>query len=233
MSDFRDASNRDLAAEISGVQWFHSIDLNGEKTPGFKGYDLLSSEADVVFSYPVTGKTFLDIGAWDGFFSFEAERRRASRVLATDWFCWGGPGWGTKDGFNLARRALNSKVEDREIDVPEISPETTGVFDVVLLSGVLYHVKEPLTILEHVARVTGECLIVETAVGLTDHPEPAMVFLHALDRNNDPTNWWAPNPACMLAMLKVAGFANVQVKQHPTNTLAHPANPRCYFFATR
>ena len=51
----------------------------------------------------------LDIGAWDGALSFEAERRGASRVLATDSFCWSGEGWGTKDGFEFARKAIGSQ----------------------------------------------------------------------------------------------------------------------------
>jgi len=72
------------------------------------------------------GRTVLDVGAWDGFFSFEAERRGAARVLAVDSYCWGGEGPGTKDGFNLARRALGSRVEDREVEVLDLSPETAG-----------------------------------------------------------------------------------------------------------
>ena len=49
------------------------------------------------------GRTVLDVGAWDGFYSFEMERRGAAKVLATDHFCWGGNGWASQDGFNLAR----------------------------------------------------------------------------------------------------------------------------------
>ena len=79
--------------------------------------------------------TVLDIGSWDGFFAFEAERRGASRVLATDSFCWNGDGWGTKDG-SIARKVFNSKVEDLEIDVLELSPEKVGTFDLVLCLGV-------------------------------------------------------------------------------------------------
>ncbi len=44
-------------------------------------------------------------------------------------FCWSGPGWGTKAEFELAREALSSRVEDREIDVVDLSPETVGVFE--------------------------------------------------------------------------------------------------------
>jgi len=37
----------------------------------------------------LTGKTVLDVGAWNGFFSFEFERRGAKWVLAVD--AWTGP----------------------------------------------------------------------------------------------------------------------------------------------
>lgn len=221
-------------ASASDITWFHSVDLGGGFiTPGFKGHDMLRDEADVVFGYPVAGKTFLDIGAWDGFFSFEAERRGASRVLATDWHCWGGTGWGTQAGFNYSREALSSKVEDLQIDVPDITPEAVGMHDIVLLSGVLYHVTDPLMILKRAADVTRECLIVETAVALVDVKEPAMQFLNAMPGNSDPSNFWAPNPAAVVAMLKWCGFKTVMVSDHPHNDLSHPTNPRCYFHAVR
>lgn len=217
------------------IQFFHSIAVGaGEITQGHKPHALLKQEADVVFSYPVKGRTFLDVGAWDGFFSFEAEARGASRVVATDWFCWGGPGWGTKAGFDYAHKKLGSRVEVLEIDVPDISPEKVGgVYDVVLLSGVLYHVTDPLSILRAVAKVTGECLIVETALSLIHVKEPAMLYLGAMDYNPDPTNFWAPNPPCVIAMLKACGFANVLVCEHPTEKFSNPTHPRGYFFATR
>jgi tRNA (mo5U34)-methyltransferase len=106
----------------------------------------------------LSGKAVLDIGAWDGFFSFEAERRGASRVLATDSFCWDGGGWGSKAGFELARHALKSHVEDKWIVVEDLSPETVGVFDVVFFLDVLYHMRHTLLVLERVASVTSGLL---------------------------------------------------------------------------
>ena len=95
----------------------------------------------------LAGKSVLDVGAWDGFFSFEAERRGASRVLATDSYVWDGShDWGSKRGFELARTALNSKVEDRVIDVLDLAPDKIGMFDpyrlgfgdLWLISGLLF-----------------------------------------------------------------------------------------------
>src|SRR5437899_4693650 len=141
------AQSRSQVAPPTG--WFHSLSLpGGETTQGVKSAQVLGVEAEVVFKHGVAGKRVLDIGSWDGFFSFEAERRGAARVLATDHFCWSGEGWGTKAGFDYARAKLGSRVEMLDIDVPKISLETVGTFDVVLFLGVLYHVKDPLSCLE-------------------------------------------------------------------------------------
>src|SRR4029077_2193192 len=108
-----------------------------------------------------------DIGAWDGFFSFEAERRGARRVLATDSFVWNGQTWGSKQGFLLARKVFNSAVEDMHIDILEMSPEKVGTFDVVFFGGVLYHMRHPLLALEKLASVIrpGGVAIIETVCG--------------------------------------------------------------------
>lgn len=89
----------------------------------------------------ITGKTVVDIGAWDGAFSFDCERRIAARVLATDHFIWERMGHG---GFDLAHEVLQSRVESKTIRVEDLSPETVGVFDGALFLGVLYHAQNPM-----------------------------------------------------------------------------------------
>jgi len=74
---------------------------------------------------------------------------------------------GAKEGFELARRVLDSKVQDADIDVMDLAPERIGTFDLVLFLGVLYHLRHPLLALERVASVTEEQLILETHVDLT------------------------------------------------------------------
>jgi tRNA (mo5U34)-methyltransferase len=198
----------ELKEQVASKHWFHQINLgNGIITPGQD--DSAAKLPRIKMPEKLDGMTVLDIGAWNGFFSFEAERRGASRVLATDSYAW--HTWDGKSGFDLARRALNSKVQALEIDILELSPEKIGTFDLVLCLGVLYHMRHPLLSLEKVFSVTGNQLILETTVELFSEDRPAMVFYPGTEFANDPTNWCGANPAAVIAMLKVAGFSKVEL----------------------
>ena len=187
----------------------------------------------MIFSYPVAGKSVMDVGAWDGFFSFEAERRGAKTVLATDQFCWSGPGLGTKDGFDTAHHFLGSKIESLDIDVMDISPETTGGHDIVLFLGVLYHLRNPFLGLEQMAAVTRECLVVETLLDLYDLDRPAGAFYPGREKSNDPTNWWGLNQHAVIGMLECLGFSRVVFNLHPTSNPETPDSMRGIFHAIR
>ncbi len=189
-----------------GITWFHSIDLGGGVvTPGL---DDTAARLDILkLPRDLSGKTVLDVGAWDGFFSFECERRGAARVVAADSFAWSD----TRAGFDHAHAALGSRVEPLEIGVLELSPERIGTFDVVLLLGVLYHMRHPLLALEHAASVTAGQLIVETHVDLSFLRRPAMAFYPGFELDLDQTNWWGPNPEAVVAMLRACGFGRVEI----------------------
>jgi len=69
--------------------WWHSIEVgDGLVTPGIKTLDFLERELASLHLPDLAGRTVLDVGAWDGFFSFTAEQRGASRVLALDHYVW-------------------------------------------------------------------------------------------------------------------------------------------------
>lgn len=202
--------SEDLRSEVAEINWYHTIDLgNGITTEGID--DSPNRLKRLGMPENLQGMTVLDVGAWDGFYSFEAERRGASRVLATDSFCWGGGGPGTKRGFDLARRVLKSHVDDMNVDVMDLSPEKVGIFDIVLFLGVLYHMRHPLLALERIFSVTGRQLILETHVDLLSLKRPAMVFYPNAELHNDPTNWWGPNPSGVVAMLRAVGFREVKI----------------------
>jgi tRNA (mo5U34)-methyltransferase len=199
----------DFRRRAAEIRWFHSMDLaHGVRVHG------ATDPAEMVpkLRLPdLCGKEVLDVGAWDGFMSFEAERRGAARVLATDSYSWSGKGWGTKAGFELAREALGSKVEDYDIDVMDLSPEKVGTFDVVLCLGVLYHMRDPIGALERVASVTRDLLVLETDVGMLLQRRPAAAFYPDNELLDDPTNWWSPNPPAVLGMLRSVGFHKADV----------------------
>ena len=80
----------DLRARVANVGfWWHSIDLgDGVVTPGAKSADWLEAELDRLELGDLQGKTVLDIGAYDGYYSFAAERLGAERVVALDHYVW-------------------------------------------------------------------------------------------------------------------------------------------------
>ena len=191
--------------------WFHSLDLgSGLLAPGQITLEGLRTWLDWMhFPDDLTGQTFLDLGSWDGFYAFEAEQRGAARVLATDWFCWRGAGWGNKEGFLLAREILRSKVEDMDIDIMAVCPERVGLFDVVLFSGMLYHMRDPIKAIQNAASVCKNHLIIETAVGLEDVEKPAMAYLPRV-AGQDQSNYWRPNPPLVKLWLQELGFKTIE-----------------------
>jgi tRNA (mo5U34)-methyltransferase len=200
----------DLEQRVAAHRWYHSIDLGGGLvTRGIDDTPLRLARLDLPAS--LQGLTVLDVGAWDGFFSFECERRGAARVVATDYYSWHGSGWGAKAGFELAREALGSRVEDVDVDVMDIAPGRLGTFDLVLFLRVLYHLRHPLLAIDKIAAVTSGTLILETVVDLVGLGRPAMAFYPDRELNADPTNWWAPNQEAVVGMLKSAGFDDVRV----------------------
>jgi tRNA (mo5U34)-methyltransferase len=203
----------------------------GVVTPGFDPHTAARAQT---YGIPedLTGRSVLDVGAWDGFFSFEAERRAASRVVAVDSYCWSGEGWGTKAGFELARRILGSKVEDHESEVLDLDPARLGRFDVVFCFGVLYHMRHPFLMVERVAALASDLLILETHVDLLDVAKPAMAFYPGAELNQDHSNWCGPNHAMVEGMLRDVGFREVRI-HHEERYPHDPGAGRAVYHATR
>jgi tRNA (mo5U34)-methyltransferase len=209
------ASKDDLKRRVGQLTWFHQIDLgDGIVTPG---RDKTARKLRAMQLPSLVGKTVLDVGANDGFFSFAAERAGAARVVAVDSYAWGkntaspnAPLAQTKASFDLAHEVLGSRVETIEADLFDLTPEEVGNFDVVLMLGVLYHLRNPLLGLERLTALTKELLVVESLVDLVWAHRPLAAFYPAAVIAEDETNWWAPNPAALRGMLLSCGFREVE-----------------------
>jgi len=208
--------------ELSKINWFHRIDLGGGViTPGIDDtptkLDLVHLPADLA------GKSVLDIGAWDGFFSFEAEKRGAKRVVALDGGVWKVPSIGRR-GFDFAKKALSSRVEPVEMEVLDISVDRLGQFDLVLFLGVLYHLPDPFEAFRRVAAVAAKEIIIETHVDLMETPVPAIAFYPFDECAHDSTNWCGPNQLAVEAMMRFAGFKLIH--SYPLTSVHYPVAGR-------
>jgi tRNA (mo5U34)-methyltransferase len=193
---------------LRSLGWYHSI----ERPDGtiIEGHQSIAILRNRIAQFPIpddlTGKRVLDIGAWDGWFSFEMERRGAT-VVAVD---------STRsERFLAAREMLNSKVEYRVQDVYSLRPEDLGTFDIVLFFGVLYHLRHPLLALERMCALSTDLVCVESYVTDTGDDAasvPLMEFYEATELCGQFDNWVGPNVACLLAFCRSAGFANVKLE---------------------
>lgn len=203
--------------------WFHNLDLNGVRT----------APAHFLGDYPTVkwrrfsqvvpdrleGKSVLDIGCNAGFYAMEMKRRGAERVLGLD----------TEDEY-LAQARFAAEISGLKIEFRKLSAYDVGKlgesFDLVIFMGVFYHLRHPLLALdlihEHVAR---DVLLFQSMLRGDDKVDPVddnydfwtteqfdrpgYPRLHFIEHKyaDDPTNWWAPNRACIEAMLRSAGFS--------------------------
>jgi tRNA (mo5U34)-methyltransferase len=213
----------DIQRRVASLgEWFHNIDLAGVKTAP---QHYLGDYPSVVWrgiadSIPqdLSGKTVLDVGCNAGFYSIEMMRRGAARVVGLD----------ACDRYlrqaRFAAEVCGVEIEFRKLSVYDIA-KLSERFDIVLLMGVLYHLRHPLLALDLVWEHAARDLLVFQSMqrGSSDveplredyefaeraiFEKPGFPKLHFIERAycDDGTNWWIPNRACAEAMLRSAGF---------------------------
>jgi tRNA (mo5U34)-methyltransferase len=197
-----------LAEKAAAHHWFHRIDLGGGVvTDGVD--DTATKAAGIGLPADMDGLSVLDIGTFNGWFAFEAERRGAAHVVATDSFIWERDPR-SRAAFDFAHEVLGSRVEPVHMAVEDMTPERVGRFDLVLFLGVLYHCQDPMQYLRVCRSLCRGTTIVETHVDALDYPRPAMVFYPGATLAGDETNHWGPNPAAVEAMLLEVGYRCVE-----------------------
>src|SRR5262245_7170405 len=110
---------RELSDKVAAIPfWFHSLDLgHGVITPGRKRAEIHDRELASFRLPDLRGKSVLDIGAWDGFYSFAAERLGAARVVALDRHVW------ALDRSALARYMTQCKKDGVPPQPPYLVPD--------------------------------------------------------------------------------------------------------------
>lgn len=207
--------------------WYHRIELPDEIiTPGWAP---LCAER---YGIPddLTGKRVLDIGAWDGYWTFEALKRGAKEVVAIDDFSdidlmfektITRRGW---ESFDICKEAFgytDEQCKRIEMSASDVSEETLGRFDVVFFFGLIYHVKHPYNVLEKIANICDGEIYTESAI-LDDYSpyknevgkgypnnDVVMEFYPGDQYGNNKNNWWVPTLQCLGSMVESVGFKNI------------------------
>jgi tRNA (mo5U34)-methyltransferase len=213
----------DFDSFCKDIFWYQTWELfAGQFTPGVNSIEAMCD--DLHLPADLSGKTVLDIGAWNGCLSFECERRGASEVVAIS------PENPSQTGFNKVRDIIGSKrVRYVRGSVYDLNPRKLGMFDIVLFCGVLYHLRYPLLGIDNIRKICKGEVFVETHVcddqfilrdgnrGLKSvnlramSPEllktPVWQFYRRDELNNDESNWFGPNVEAVIQAFESAGFA--------------------------
>lgn len=182
----------------------------------------------------LSGKRILDIAANDGFWTFWAEGRGASDLLAIDIdgfedYDWGHGGppahiaqqmagnsysqWAEAGrGFRELHSHFGSTANRETMSVYDLDPERHGTFDLIFNYGLLYHLRHPLLSLDRTRLVCGGALILETHVINTFRNMPISLFYWD-DAFRVYSNWTGPTEAVVAAWLRSAGFGDVWVRR--------------------
>ena len=208
----------ELRARVRELEpWYHTLDLGGGVVT--EGMFDLRPFVDRYGLPDVSGKRVLDVGTFDGFWSFELERRGAKvtsidldRIQQLDWPPRLRPAEDAPRGqtFQLAREALGSSVERIGCSIYEATPERLGGnFDLVFCGSVLIHLRDPMLALERMAGLCrGQLILAE------EHSRrlaPFRFVRGAEFRGDSPwSTWWIPTGSTWLRMVQTAGFDAVR-----------------------
>jgi tRNA (mo5U34)-methyltransferase len=213
-----------ITAEIAALApWYHNIHLpNGYQTaPGHYFGDFPAFKWEEIKLYipeNLEGWTALDIGCNAGFYSFEMAKRGAN-VLGIDL----DPHYLQQANWAAEKMGLSHLVSFLQMQVYDLL-RLNRKFDLIIFMGVLYHLRYPLLALDIVSAALNKLMIFQTLtmpgdavietkpdMSLDDRDDmlqpgwPAMAFIEKR-LAKDPTNWWAPNHACIEAMFRTCGL---------------------------
>jgi len=171
---------------LENIKFWHKIKLNdGSYTNGISDIENIHKIYYCFDEIDFKNKTVLDIGCWDGFFSFEAEKRGAKSVVSLD-----DPDlrWGGIEGYNFLHKHFNSKsifIKGNIYSLDTIFKNDK--FDIVLCFGVLYHLSDPLLAMKKVLDLCKETASFE---GLMINEERKILeLLTVKELFNDSSNY--------------------------------------------
>jgi tRNA (mo5U34)-methyltransferase len=194
---------------LEEISWWHRVPLpDGRVTPG-KASVYQTHGAYLFDHIPFKGKTVLDVGCWDGYFSFMAEKRGASRVVGMD-DCKRFHADGMA-GFWFLHDQFKSRVEFRDGNLFDPPSEK---FDIVLCYGVLYHLNDPLVGATNCFQMANELVCFEGLIFKEDRP--ILSLLRPGELNKDTSNFYRISTGYLTCVGDINGFVLEREAVSPT-----------------
>lgn len=198
--------------QVAANRWFHSIDFgdfasSGRFRPGDPQNITLYGTMDLISHIDLDGVDVLDVGAVDGLISFGAIRLGARRVVATDSV--------VRDGFLLARDMLGLDVEYiPRVQIRDFVDQFgRGSFDLIVCSGVIYHMLNPASAFFECRKLLKErgLLIVESA--FERQSDRAAIFVNNEEELfAEPNTYSMPTKRAILGLMRLACLDVVAVR---------------------
>jgi 2-polyprenyl-3-methyl-5-hydroxy-6-metoxy-1,4-benzoquinol methylase len=180
------------------------------KFNGYKGCGFVEAS--------VRGRRVLDIGCNAGYDSFYFSGLGAFEVV------------GLEPWVHYYHSMFLSAVYDRpgvsfhKLGWEDVDRRYFGSFDIVICNGLIYHIKNPLHLLDKIASVMkpGSQLLMETHV-LSESSGHA----HFIENSfwGDETYWWIFGDECLMGMLRASGFKDIQMGLKMKCDSRNPDNP--------
>ncbi len=199
--------------------WYHNFPELGIK--GIHPYDHQEWVQQVI-PEDLTGKTVLDLGAWDGYYSWLAAMRGAT-VTAID-SCEGEAHEWWQGDNEEAHRALCNKYNklNAELILQDKNPidyhkdtaysyllcRYTDMFDIIFCFGLYYHVEDVYGLFEDCFRCAHEQVCVE---GHYIPSKDSVMYLYDKgELDHSDTNYWSASESCLKKMFSRIGFRAIE-----------------------
>ncbi len=195
-------------------RWYHTFKIGNMLTTPTRtslNYQMWTAQG---IPLNLEGKSVIDIGANDGFYSFLCESRGAKRVLAIDSLEYEGRSLKFKEDelpsrrFQIIKDILNSNVEYKQMNVYEID-KLNETFDLVLLFGVYYHLGNPISAIQKISKITNHTLFLSGHVLCTN--DPLMYFYDSNDNCPNRFSSVVASPQCLMTIGRRNNFSNTEI----------------------
>jgi tRNA (mo5U34)-methyltransferase len=210
-----------LREAVARYPWYHTLELApGVVTRGM--FDHRHAVDRYMLPTNLSGRRCLDVGTMDGFWAFEMERRGAEDVVGADLadpdqLDWP-PLWRTRikptldetkeERFQLAQRALGSRVKRIERSVYELDPVDLGTFDLVFCGDLLVHLKDPITAVQRIRSVChGIAIICNPIKRFRFGRRRALAEFDGISE----FQWWLLSERALARLLEAAPFDSVEL----------------------